>query len=404
MIKRNYKLVVGIIIGLLIAGTTVYAATIISSINVGYSNENSKLVADNVQDAIDEVYKNVNEIKNINYISTVEELQTLRQEVNSGDSKKGKIYVLINDLDLGGKFDESGNMLPGSTNWEPIGTDEHPFSGTFDAMGHIIRNLYSKRKTEGYVGLFGHVANGTIKNLGIEDSYSINSASIISNFSNTAMLVGNLVNSTIDNCYNKGKVKGQKNTGGLIGMLSNSTISNCYNVGTVDNNKQQFIGGIVGYGLGGTIKNCYNVGQITGGRDVGGIVGSLTGKVTNTYNLGDLTANLSERSGGIVGQLYTNGSIKSSYNSGISKGGIVSDIYTNANQTLEDNHYLKGKALYGIYLSSNSNFPELSDNLGASSLDEGSMPKVLDIINKDNAFIVDNNKNGGNPILKWESR
>ena len=56
MIGRNYKLIVGIIIGAILTGTTVYAATIISSINVGYSNENSKLVADNVQDAIDEVY------------------------------------------------------------------------------------------------------------------------------------------------------------------------------------------------------------------------------------------------------------------------------------------------------------------------------------------------------------
>ncbi len=56
MIKRNYKLIVGIIIGAILAGTTVYAATIISSINVGYSNESSKLVADNVQEAIDEVY------------------------------------------------------------------------------------------------------------------------------------------------------------------------------------------------------------------------------------------------------------------------------------------------------------------------------------------------------------
>ncbi len=56
MIKRNYKLIVGIIIGAILTGTTVYAATIISSINVGYSNEDSKLIADNVQDAIDEVY------------------------------------------------------------------------------------------------------------------------------------------------------------------------------------------------------------------------------------------------------------------------------------------------------------------------------------------------------------
>ncbi len=56
MIKRNYKLIVGIIIGAILTGTTVYAAAIISSINVGYNNESSKLVADNVQAAIDEVY------------------------------------------------------------------------------------------------------------------------------------------------------------------------------------------------------------------------------------------------------------------------------------------------------------------------------------------------------------
>ncbi len=402
MKERIKMLIIFVLGGITIGGISVYAATIISSINVGYSNENSKLVADNVQDAIDEVYKNVNEIKNINYISTVEELQTLRQEVNSGDSKKGKIYVLINDLDLGGKFDESGNMLPGSTNWEPIGTDEHPFSGTFDSMGHIIRNLYINNEDKNYVGLFGHVVNGTIKNLGIEDSYLINNYIDTMNTA-TAMLVGNLVNSTIDNCYNKGKVKGQKVTGGLIGISSNtSTISNCYNTGTVNNNNNQFAGGIIGYGSVVTIKNCYNVGQITGGNDIGGIAGGLlSGLVTNTYNLSDLNAS---QSGGIVGQLYINGSIKSSYNSGTSTGGIVASILTNANQTLEDNHYLKGKASYGVYKSGNSSYQSQSDNPGASSLDEGSMPKVLEIINKDNAFIVDNNKNGGNPILKWESR
>ncbi len=63
MIKKNYKLIVGIIIGAILTGTTVYAATIISSINVGYSNESSKLVADNVQDAIDETYKKLDSYK-----------------------------------------------------------------------------------------------------------------------------------------------------------------------------------------------------------------------------------------------------------------------------------------------------------------------------------------------------
>ncbi len=54
--KERIKVIVAFILGVILTGTTVYAATIISSINVGYNNGNSKLVADNVQAAIDEVY------------------------------------------------------------------------------------------------------------------------------------------------------------------------------------------------------------------------------------------------------------------------------------------------------------------------------------------------------------
>ncbi len=55
--REKIKIVVSFILGgIILGGIGVYAATIISSINVGYSNESSKLVADNVQDAIDEVY------------------------------------------------------------------------------------------------------------------------------------------------------------------------------------------------------------------------------------------------------------------------------------------------------------------------------------------------------------
>ncbi len=55
--REKIKIVVSFILGgIILGGIGVYAATIISSINVGYSNESSNLVADNVQDAIDEVY------------------------------------------------------------------------------------------------------------------------------------------------------------------------------------------------------------------------------------------------------------------------------------------------------------------------------------------------------------
>ncbi len=55
--KDKIKTIVIIILAVMVISISgVYAATIISSINVGYSNESSKLVADNVQEAIDEVY------------------------------------------------------------------------------------------------------------------------------------------------------------------------------------------------------------------------------------------------------------------------------------------------------------------------------------------------------------
>ena len=55
-IKSNYKFLIGVIVGLLLSGTGVYAANTIYSKNVIYDNSNSGLSATNVQDALDETY------------------------------------------------------------------------------------------------------------------------------------------------------------------------------------------------------------------------------------------------------------------------------------------------------------------------------------------------------------
>ena len=53
-LKTNYKLLIGIIIGVVISGCGVYAATVIAASSVGYS-DNASLGATNVQDAIDKL-------------------------------------------------------------------------------------------------------------------------------------------------------------------------------------------------------------------------------------------------------------------------------------------------------------------------------------------------------------
>lgn len=59
-IFKNLKInfVTGLIIGAVLAGSGVYAATLVNSKNVTYDNSTSKASSTNVQDALDELYNN----------------------------------------------------------------------------------------------------------------------------------------------------------------------------------------------------------------------------------------------------------------------------------------------------------------------------------------------------------
>lgn len=351
----------------------------------------------------------LNEINHINAlcdnettfcISTKEQLITLANEVNSGDNKAGKTYYLENDLDLGGKFDSEGNMLEGSTNWTPIGdyATSIAFSGTFDGDGHVIRKLYIN-SSETYPALFGYIYNGTIRKLGIEDSYIKSGSDKSAN-----SIVRVLSKSTMELCYNKATVDGGKSSAGLVAMISSgSVVKNCYNGGNITGTTQ-FTAGLVGYSSDGTIKNSYNYGVVNGsGRESGGICGGNAGTITDTYNIGNVTS--SEAGGGISGQLYKNGKINNSYNSGIISlncGGIIGTIGNHPGEELFNNFYLNTTSKYGIYMSYNSDYESKSDN-ETTPLSESEMPSILSVVNNDNAFTEDTlNINNGNPVLKWE--
>ena len=68
-IINNKKYILGIITGILISRTTVYAATVISAANVSYSNTTSSLSSTNVQEAIDELYNKVDTTEPLDIIS-----------------------------------------------------------------------------------------------------------------------------------------------------------------------------------------------------------------------------------------------------------------------------------------------------------------------------------------------
>ena len=92
--------------------------------------------------------------------------------------------------------------------------------------------------------------------------------------------------------------------GGIAGWIADSEITKCYNTGDVNESTAGEIGGISGYTLYNCkINNCYNTGKITGERNVGGISGYVQqGDVRYCYNIGTIEGGKGNV-GGITGRM-----------------------------------------------------------------------------------------------------
>lgn len=248
------------------------------------------------------------------WVSTLDELQNMK------DNLAG-YYALANSIDANYSFGQGKSF-------DPIGTSEgdKAFKGRFDGLGFSIFALNVK-KTDGYAGLFGYTDGATIRNV------TLNSGSVTGD-QFTGALVGYASNSTIENIINTQDVNGRSYVGGIVGAAgSGSELTNLINVGTVratvgtatnensfnvggivgslDNSKldgttynlgaviagdSSAVGGLVGRATNSTIGNekgevIYNQLNVTGGHEVGGIVGQIdSSTVQNVANYGDISA------------------------------------------------------------------------------------------------------------------
>lgn len=127
-------------------------------------------------------------------IASAADLAYMRQQVNAGETitpragGEAKLantayYELTTDIVLGfwqddgdgiaedGEICDPDSGTPFSiSNWEPIGTYDNRFRGTFDGNSNKVSGIYING-TDDYQGLFGYVDGGTIKSLRVEDSY-----------------------------------------------------------------------------------------------------------------------------------------------------------------------------------------------------------------------------------------
>jgi hypothetical protein len=216
-------------------------------------------------------------------------------------------YILMNDLDstTAGYTELASETANEGKGWEPIGTSDDQFIGSFDSRGYEIRDLFINYPDEDYVGLFGEVGQeGVTKDIGVVN------VTVIGND-----YVGGLVGhseGTVSNSYSTGSVTGNSSVGGMVGH-NGGIVNNSYSSGSVTGDSR--VGGLVGWNQ-ATLRNSYSKCSVTGDSRVGGLVGDnwyYEGTVSNSYSTGSVTG--STQVGGLVGVNYY-GSVTHSYSTG----------------------------------------------------------------------------------------
>jgi hypothetical protein len=233
------------------------------------------------------------------------------------DNLRGN-HILMNDLDstTAGYTELASPTANEGKGWQPIGTEDELFNGTFDGQGYEIRNLFINRFGESYVGLFGVVGEGGV----VQDIGVVNSD--VTGYGGVGGLVGDN-EGTVSNSYSTGSVTGTGWVGGLLGV-NLGTMSNSYSTGSVTGDER--VGGLVGWNEDASVSNSYSTGNVIGRYSVGGLVGASSGTVSNSYSIGSVTGDVNV--GGLMGEntatvrnAYSTGSVTGNTN----VGGLVGD-------------------------------------------------------------------------------
>ncbi len=153
-------------------------------------------------------------------ITSAAELYWLASTVNDGKcASTVNKYVLTDEIGAS-KVGADGTYKGTAPEnvWTPIGNRSRQYTGVFDGDGHTISGVYFNNANKDTVGLFGVLRAGSVKGVGVTDSY----------------------------------IRGRNCVGGIVGFnlsLSNNAVTDVYNAGLVSGNN--YVGGIVGGNQGG---------------------------------------------------------------------------------------------------------------------------------------------------------
>lgn len=243
---------------------------------------------------------------NIIPIKNCEQLQGIGTTTGTLDAD----YVQVADIDC----KEIENFMPIGNSYATR------FTGSYNGRGFKIDNLTIQYY--GYVGLFGYIENATISDTGLVNY------KIMSEKGSIGSLVGNAESSIIRQSYAaQGTVESSNggDIGGLIGYAARSKVINSYALGRVEGRgpyTYPHVGGLIGGVYDSYIIKTFATGDVVAdGGYIGGLIGFIShGSLTNSYATGSVKSTQGGDTGGLVGYLL-NSPIKNTYATGLVTGG-----------------------------------------------------------------------------------
>jgi hypothetical protein len=235
-------------------------------------------------------------------IATTDQLRNVQSFPNS-------YFIQTQNIDL--------NTYPYNTGlgWTPLGIILSSFSGSYDGNEHTISNLFIDRCGDQYIGLFGRIDSGTIRNVILQN---VN----ITGYLESGSLVGYSTKSTIDYCSVSGTLNGYSDVGGVIGYCDSTNVTHCHS--TVEVIGSERVGGLIGNNENSSIADSYEEGNVVGSIEYGGLVGkNYNSSITRSYATGNLTEDISGLAvvaGGLIGSNSGMNQINDCYASGNIEG------------------------------------------------------------------------------------
>lgn len=194
-------------------------------------------------------------------------------------SSEAQLKAIANDLN--GKYVLTQNITLSDDEWTPIGTSDHPFTGTLDGKGFTIKGLTvgngAKDDSNNNKAFFGFTKDATVENIAFTNA-------VVKGHNQAAIVVAQATSSTLSNIYVSGVVTGRDHVGTIAGDAR----------GTTDNRTQ--------------ITNCVSTAAALSTEHQGGGIAGWTNNSIFSYNIayGAVTAPVNG-AGGITGMVDDNG-------------------------------------------------------------------------------------------------